>query len=315
MPRPTGEALGRVEDAHDLVELYLGHLGKLLDRGLEGLKLVVDCGHGASYEVAPFVLRGLGAEVVVLHADPDGDNINRGCGSTHLESLQEAVIAARAHLGLAFDGDADRLLAVDHTGKSVDGDQVMLICLKAMLAQKRVETASVVATVMSNLGFEEAVKSLGGELVRAKVGDRYVLEEMLARGIRLGGEQSGHLIFLDDNTTGDGLITALRLLEAVRDAGRPLAELASEMTIYPQLLRNLRVKNLAGWQQNGAISAAIEAAKAELAESGRILVRASGTEPLLRVMVEGKNQAQIEAVAERLSQVIVTELSPALSEV
>ncbi|HEY9721255.1 MAG TPA: phosphoglucosamine mutase [Oscillatoriaceae cyanobacterium] len=314
-PRPTGEGLGRVEEAHGLVERYTNHLQGLLAHGLGGMKIVIDCGHGASYQVAPQVLRGLGAEVVVLHAEPDGDNINRGCGSTHLASLQEAVVAARAHMGLAFDGDADRLLAVDHTGKPVDGDQVMLICLKGMLRQGRVMTPSVVATVMSNLGFEEAVRNLGGELVRAKVGDRYVLEAMLDRGIRIGGEQSGHVIFLDDNTTGDGLITAIRLLEAVREAGTPLAELAAEMTIYPQLLRNLRVKNLAGWQENAVIRSAIAEAEAELAGTGRVLVRASGTEALLRVMLEGKEQSRIEAIADRLGQLILTELSPALTEV
>jgi phosphoglucosamine mutase len=287
----------------------------LLGGGLSGLKVVVDGANGAAYSLAPDVLRALGAEVVALHVEPDGDNINRGCGSTHLESLKEAVVAAKAVMGLAFDGDADRLLAVDHTGHAVDGDQLMLICLKHMLATGKVEKPNVVATVMSNLGFEEAVKNMGGEFVRAKVGDRYVLEEMLSRGITLGGEQSGHVIFLDDNTTGDGLNTALRLLEAVRLSGRPLKELAAEMTIYPQILVNLRVKQLAGWQDNGAIAHAIAQVKEELADTGRVLVRASGTEPLLRVMVEGKDMDQIHAVAERLSTVIYAELGAAVTEV
>ena len=315
MPRPTGEGVGRAVDAPELVEQYIKHLAGRLDEGLEGLKVVIDCANGAAYELAPFVLRGLGAEVVVLAASPDGDNINRGCGSTHLEGLAEAVVAAKAHVGLAFDGDADRLLAVDHTGAPVDGDQIMLICLRQMLAKRRVDSAAVVATVMSNMGFEEAVRDLGGELVRAKVGDRYVLEEMLARNVRLGGEQSGHLIFLDDNTTGDGLISALRLLEAIKAEGRPLAELAGIMTIYPQRLYNLRVKKLAGWQENAAIARAIAEAEAELKGTGRLLVRASGTEPLLRVMVEGQDLAFIEAVAEKISKVVYAELSPALTEV
>jgi phosphoglucosamine mutase len=312
MPRPVGEALGRIVDAPELTEQYAGYVAGLLpEGGLGGLKLVVDCGHGAAYEIAPRVLRQLGAEVITLHVEPDGDNINRACGSTHLGLLQEAVVAARADLGLAFDGDADRLLAVHHEGGQVDGDRLMLICLRWLVAQRRLATPSVVATVMSNLGFEEAVRDLGGELVRAKVGDRYVLEEMQARDIRIGGEQSGHLIFLDDNTTGDGLISALRLLEAVRGSGRSLRELAADMVSYPQLLHNLRVAKLAGWQDNAGIRAAVEAGEAELGKSGRILLRASGTEALLRLMVEGKDQAQIEAIAERIAKVIYHELSPA----
>ena len=311
IPRPVGEALGRIVDAPELTERYAAHVASLLPEGLGGLKLVVDCGHGAASAIAPFVLRKLGAEVVPLHVEPDGDNINRECGSTHLGFLQEAVVAARADMGLAFDGDADRLLAVDHEGGSIDGDRVMLICLRHLFAAKRLETPSVVATVMSNMGFEDAVKALGGELVRAKVGDRYVLEEMQARNIRIGGEQSGHLIFLDDNTTGDGLISALRLLEAVRASGKTLKELAADMVSYPQLLHNLRVARLTGWQENAEIAAAVAAGTAELAGTGRILLRASGTEALLRLMVEGRDQAQIEAVAERIAKVIYNELSPA----
>jgi phosphoglucosamine mutase len=315
LPRPTGEGLGCVGEAREEVERYKTHMAALVPGSLAGIKVVVDGANGAAYSLAPDVLRGLGAEVIALHVDPDGDNINRGCGSTHLESLSEAVVAAKADMGLAFDGDADRLLAVDHTGRAVDGDQLMLICLKHMLTTGKVEKANVVATVMSNLGFEEAVKHMGGEFVRAKVGDRYVLEEMVARGITLGGEQSGHVIFLEDNTTGDGLNTALRVLEAVRTSGRTLAELAGEMTIYPQLLVNLRVKQLAGWQHNAAIAKATQEAVDELADTGRVLVRASGTEPLLRVMVEGKDMDQIRAVAERLSEVIYAELGAAVTGV
>jgi phosphoglucosamine mutase len=313
LPRPVGEALGRISDAEDLVARYADYVSALLPAGLAGLKVVVDCGHGAASTLGPAVLRRLGVEVVPLHVEPDGDNINRGCGSTHLTLLQEAVVAAKADLGLAFDGDADRLLAVDHTGQPVDGDRLMLLCLQHGVAAGRLGSPSVVATVMSNMGFEDAVRDLGGELVRAKVGDRYVLEEMLARGIRLGGEQSGHLIFLDDNTTGDGLISAVRVLEAVRAGGRALRELASSMTSYPQLLLNMRVQRLTGWQDNPAIAAAVREAEAELAGSGRILLRASGTEALLRLMVEGRDRAVIEAVAERLAQVIYQELSPAPS--
>jgi phosphoglucosamine mutase len=316
LPRPTGESLGRIEESRALVDLYLDHVAGLLpEQGLAGMKIVVDCGHGAAYELAPQLLKRLGAEVISLHTEPDGDNINRACGSTHLEILQEAVVASHARLGIAFDGDADRLLAVDERGQPVDGDRIMLICLEHQVQTGQLKSPSLVATVMSNLGFEEAVRNLGGELVRAKVGDRYVLEEMLARDIRIGGEQSGHVIFLNDNTTGDGLITAVRLLEAVKASGRPMSELAAKMISYPQLLHNLRVERLTGWQDNAAIAAAIAAGKAELGDSGRVLVRASGTEALLRVMVEGKDQAQIEAVAAAINQVVFAELSPAPSAV
>ncbi|MEB3285655.1 MAG: phosphoglucosamine mutase [Candidatus Sericytochromatia bacterium] len=311
LPRPIGEALGRIVDAPELTKQYEDYVVGLLPAGLHGVKVVVDCGHGAASQLAPTVLRRLGADVISLHIEPDGDNINRDSGSTHLHFLQEAVVAAQAQLGLAFDGDADRLLAVDHTGAAVDGDRVMLICLQHGVKSERLRTPSVVATVMSNMGFEDAVSALGGDFVRAKVGDRYVLEEMLKRDIRLGGEQSGHLIFLDDNTTGDGLITALRLLEAILASGRTLRELASEMVSYPQLLHNLRVRDLTGWADNKVIAAEVKQAEVELSGQGRILLRASGTEPLLRLMIEGRDPSQIERLAARLSKVIYQELSPA----
>ncbi|HEY9900564.1 MAG TPA: phosphoglucosamine mutase [Pantanalinema sp.] len=309
LPRPTGEALGVVEDRFDLVENYVRHVTQAFAEGLTGLSLVLDVGHGAAYALAPRVLRALGAHVQVLNDAPDGDNINRGCGSTHLEQLQARVREGGFQLGIAFDGDADRMLAVDETGAVVDGDHIMLICLEHALATGRLKSPSLVATVMSNMGFEEAVQRLGGELVRAKVGDRYVLEEMKARDIRIGGEQSGHLIFLDDNTTGDGLNSALRLLSALKAAGEPLSVLAAKMTDYPQVLKNVRLASTQGWQQNPAIAKAIADADAELAGSGRLLVRASGTEPLIRVMVEGKDDAQIHGICDRLIGVISSELA------
>ncbi|MNX94282.1 Phosphoglucosamine mutase [compost metagenome] len=309
LPRPTGEALGVVEDRFDLVENYVRHVTQAFSDGLSGLKVALDVGHGAAYALAPRVLRALGAHVQVLNDAPDGDNINRGCGSTHLEMLQAKVREGGLQVGIAFDGDADRMLAVDETGAVVDGDHIMLICLEHALQTGRLKSPSVVATVMSNMGFEEAVQRLGGELVRAKVGDRYVLEEMKARDIRIGGEQSGHLIFLDDNTTGDGLNSALRLLSALKAAGRPLSELSAKMTDYPQVLKNVRLASTQGWQQNKAIAQAISEADAELAGQGRLLVRASGTEPLIRVMVEGKDDAQIHALCDRLIGVISAELA------
>ena len=304
LPRPTGKALGTITEDFSLVEAYLDHVSKLVPEGLEGMRIVVDTGHGAASEIAPFVLRGLGADVKVLHDAPDGDNINDGCGSTHLDILKHEVVTNSFDLGLAFDGDADRLLAVDHAGNEVDGDHLMLLCLKHGLATGRFTSPAVVATVMSNMGFEKALAELGGELVRAKVGDRYVLEEMVKRNVRLGGEQSGHLIFLDDNTTGDGLISALRVLSAIKAAGKPLRDLAAEMTDFPQVLLNVRVASTQGWQDDAEIQREIAAATETLAGTGRILVRASGTEPLIRVMVEGQEAALIHRLAEHLCDVI-----------
>lgn len=304
LPRPTGRELGTITEDFSLVEAYVDHVTKLVPEGLDGLRIAVDTGHGAASEIAPFVLRGLGADVKVLHDAPDGDNINDGCGSTHLDVLKREVVSNSFDLGLAFDGDADRLLAVDHAGNEVDGDHLMLLCLKHGLATGRFTSPTVVATVMSNLGFEQAVGELGGELVRAKVGDRYVLEEMLKRDIRIGGEQSGHIIFLDDNTTGDGLISALRVLSAIKAASKPLRELASEMTDYPQVLKNVRVASTQGWQDDSEIQREIAVATETLAGTGRILVRASGTEPLIRVMVEGQDAALIHRLADHLCDVI-----------
>lgn len=309
LPRPTGEVLGVVEDRFDLVEHYVRHVTQAFAGGLGGLNVALDVGHGAAYALAPRVMRALGAHVHVLNDAPDGDNINRGCGSTHLEQLQAKVREDGFAMGIAFDGDADRMLAVDERGNTVDGDHIMLICLEHALQTGRLKSPSLVATVMSNMGFEEAVQRLGGELVRAKVGDRYVLEEMKAKGIRIGGEQSGHLIFLDDNTTGDGLNSALRLLSAVKAAGEPLSVLSAKMTDYPQVLKNVRLASTQGWQQNPSIAKAITEAEAELVGNGRLLVRASGTEPLIRVMVEGKDDAQINAICDRLIGVISTELA------
>lgn len=308
LPRPTGAALGTISDRFDLVEAYEAHV-KGLASDLSGVRIAIDTANGAASAIAPKVLRSLGAEVLVLHDNPDGDNINRDCGSTHLGSLSEAVVKGGYHLGLAFDGDADRLLAIDENGKMVDGDHLMLICMEHAIKEGRLAKSAVVATVMSNLGFEEAIGKLGGEFVRAKVGDRYVLEEMQKRDIRLGGEQSGHVIFLDDNTTGDGLISALRVLSAYKAADRPFSELAAHMVVYPQVLKNVRLASTKDWQENVNISKAIAAAEAELVGTGRLLVRASGTEPLIRVMVEGREHDQIHAIADRLIALITAELS------
>ncbi len=300
LPRPTGTLLGQAELRPDLVDSYEEALCGLIPEGLAGMRVAVDCAHGAAYALAPRVFRALGAQISVLGAAPDGDNINAGVGSTHLGPLIEEVGQSGFQLGIAFDGDADRCLAVDGQGRVVDGDKIMWLCLRHLRAIGRLTSADVVSTVMSNMGFEEAVAQEGGQVFRTRVGDRYVLEEMQRRGIRIGGEQSGHVIFLEDNTTGDGLMTALRLLSAVRAAGKPLHELAAGMPVYPQLLRNVRVMSVAGWQEDAEIAAAIRNAEERLEGLGRLVVRASGTEPLIRVMAEAKDQALVEDVVESL---------------
>lgn len=309
LPRPSGTLLGQIELRPDLIDSYEHAMCNLILEGLAGMRIAVDCAHGAAYGIAPRVLRALGAEIAVLGDAPDGDNINAGVGSTHLGTLIEEVRQGRHHLGVAFDGDADRCLAIDEEGNVVDGDRIMWLCLRHLRELGRLGSADVVATVMSNMGFEEAVGREGGTVFRTRVGDRYVLEEMQKRGIRIGGEQSGHVIFLDDNTTGDGLMTALRLLSAVRASGTTLGELGSGMAVYPQLLRNLRVASTAGWQDNPTIAQAIRAAEDRLRGTGRLLVRASGTEPLIRVMAEGRDQELVEEIVGSLIDTLARELN------
>lgn len=309
LPRPIGTLLGQIELRPDLVDSYEHALCNLIPEGLSGMRIAVDCAHGAAYGIAPRVLRALGAEISVLGDAPDGDNINAGVGSTHLGTLIEEVRQGRYDLGIAFDGDADRCLAVDENGNVVDGDRIMWLCLRHLRKLGRLPSADVVATVMSNMGFEEAVSREGGTVYRTRVGDRYVLEEMQKRGIRIGGEQSGHVIFLDDNTTGDGLMTALRLLAAVRASGATLGDLGKGMAVYPQLLRNVRVRSVAGWQDNPEVAQAIQSAEQRLEGSGRLLVRASGTEPLIRVMAEGKDHALVESVVGSLIDTLTEALS------
>jgi len=309
LPRPTAALLGQIEPHRELVDAYEEALCALVPEGLAGLRLAIDCAHGSAHAIAPRIFRALGADITVLGDDPDGDNINAGVGSTHLGALIEEVMQGRRECGVAFDGDADRCLAVDAAGNMVDGDKIMWLSLRHLRQLGRLRSADVVATVMSNMGFEEAVGREGGAVHRTRVGDRYVLEEMQKRDIRIGGEQSGHVIFLDDNTTGDGLVTALRLLSAVRALGKPLGELAAEMPVYPQLLRNVRVSSVAGWDEVPAITEAIRAAGERLKGQGRLLVRASGTEPLIRVMAEGRDQALVEEIVDGLIGTITKALT------
>lgn len=285
LPKPGGAAVGPVLHDGDALEGYLKHL-KSASSSLDGLRLVVDCGHGAACRFARELLQQLGADVELLHGEADGEKINVNCGATHTAELQREVVRCGAHAGLAFDGDADRLIAVDEKGSTVDGDAIMSICAISMLQQGRLKKNTLVVTVMSNGGLELLGEEYGFRLRRTAVGDRYVLEEMLAGGYNLGGEQSGHIIFSNYATTGDGLLTALQLLSFVRIADRPLSELASRLERMPQVLYNQSLASPKDWDDNQAIASAIEALRRKLGRYGRILVRPSGTEPLLRIMLE-----------------------------
>jgi len=302
-----GTATSRRHEFHDL---YLDFLATEIGKGLSlgGLRMAVDCANGAAFETAPELFRRLGAAVDVLSANPDGRNINRGCGSLHLEALQHTVRKAGLSLGVAFDGDADRALFVDSTGALVDGDTTLLILAQYLQSKGELKNNLVVATVMSNIGLELALREKGIELVRTQVGDRFVLEELLARGASIGGEQSGHIIFPDISLAGDGLITAIELLRAMRAADKPLATLAAPLVRYPQVLLNVRVRTKPLFQDVPGIRSAVEEVERELAGRGRLLLRYSGTENLARVMIEGENQGEIEAQARRLAEVISNEI-------
>ena len=273
----------------------------------DGMKVVLDCANGAAYEAMPAILRKLGAELVVINDKPNGVNINAKCGSTHLEALQQAVREHGADLGIAHDGDADRCLCVDEKGEVIDGDHILVMCALERMRQGRLKDNTVVTTVMANIGFHKAMKEAGGRAEVTKVGDRYVLENMLANGYQLGGEQSGHIIFTDFSTTGDGPITALQVLASVKHSGKKASELSSLMKSYPQLLVNVIVRTKDGWQENEAIKAAIAEGDAELGENGRILVRPSGTEPLIRVMAEGPDQQQLDRICHTIADVVKEE--------
>lgn len=307
MPRPTGENVGTITHHHDLIKEYIDYVVSTVDCRFDQLKIVVDCAQGAAYEIAPVALKRLGADVVVLHNQPTGTNINDGCGSTHLEKLQQAVKEHRADIGIAHDGDADRCLAVDETGTVVDGDQMMVICALNLMRHGKLKDNTLVATVMSNIGLHQAIKKAGGKVLITQVGDRYVLEGMQEKGYVLGGEQSGHIIFSDYSTTGDGVLTALQLISAVKESGKKVSALAGLMTRFPQMLVNIRVATKDGWQDNRQISAAIQAGEDELGDEGRILVRPSGTEPLIRVMAEGPQLDHLEKIVKNIADVIKKE--------
>lgn len=307
LPRPTGQEVGRIIPLVDAEDLYAGFLKSIVSCDLRGLKVVLDCANGAAFHVAPRVYRELGAQVICLHDQPDGLNINDGCGSTHPESLQEAVLKFGAHLGLAHDGDADRVMAVDEKGQLVNGDQILVICGLDMQAKGQLGD-KIVVTVMSNLGLKQAFEKAGVTVFETKVGDRFVLEKMVETGAVLGGEQSGHVIFLQHNTTGDGILTALKLMQVLKESGRDLSHLAGQMVNLPQVLVNVKVRNKNGWEQNREILAAIAAGEKALAGRGRLFVRASGTEPLVRVMAEGPDRDELDNLAGQVAAVIRREL-------
>jgi phosphoglucosamine mutase len=298
--RPTREEIGKAFRIDDAVGRYNVFAKSTFPRHLtlDGLTVAIDCGHGAAYKVAPEVLEELGARVVALGVEPDGENINRDAGALHPEQLQAAVRAAGAHVGIALDGDADRAILVDEHGDLVDGDAVMALLATQLLERGELKQRTLVATVMSNLGLHVAMRERQIEVVTTPVGDRYVVEEMQRGGYNLGGEQSGHVVFLDHNTTGDGLITGLAVLALMVETGRPLSELRRVMRRFPQVLENLRVSSKPDVGTLPAVAAAIQHAERELGERGRVLVRYSGTEPLLRVMVEGEREAAIRRLAD-----------------
>jgi phosphoglucosamine mutase len=299
--RPTAGSVGRIRPLGDAAERYLAHLLGTLPHDLSGLRVVVDAANGAASLVAPEALRRAGADVIAIHCEPDGLNINDGCGSTHLGPLAAAVLEHGADVGIAHDGDADRCLAVDDRGEVVDGDQILAVLALALRDRGALANDSVVATVMSNLGFRQAMVREGIDFVETAVGDRYVLEAMRAGGHNLGGEQSGHVVLLDHATTGDGVLTALQLLARVAATGRSLRALAAVMDRLPQVLVNVRGVDRSRFDGSAALADAVAGAQAELGSTGRVLLRPSGTEPLVRVMVEAVTAEQAQAVADRLA--------------
>lgn len=303
---PTHGKVGYVSANHNAVEDYVAFACSTIDCRLDGMKIAVDCANGASYETAFKALNKLGANVEAIHNTPDGININHKCGSTHMESLQAYVKSIGADVGIAFDGDADRMLAVDENGALIDGDQIMAVCAKYMQEQGTLKQNTLVATVMSNLGLFIAGEKLGLNIPRTKVGDRYVLEEMLANGYNIGGEQSGHIIFLDYNTTGDGLVSALQFLSVLKKTGMKASEAASIVKVMPQVLCNAVVKpeNKNAYMENEQIASACKALEDEFNGEGRVLIRPSGTEPLVRVMIEGNDQEYISKKAKELADMI-----------
>lgn len=305
---PNGSSVGKIIVQEGLDELYIKHILNTAPCRLRGLRVVMDCANGANSKIAPTILRLLGAEVIPIFDTPNGININNGCGSTHLEALRMKVIEYGADIGVANDGDADRCLVVDEKGRELDGDQIMLIIARELMRRKKLKDCMLVVTVMSNIGLHKAFKEMGGQTCKTKVGDRYVLEEMVKHGYNLGGEQSGHIIFSEFAKTGDGILTAVQLMCTMVQNNMRLSELAKLMTKYPQTLLNVPVEDKNGWEENRAIQEVVAKYTEELGDNGQILVRASGTEPLIRIMAEGPSQLQLEEIAGKIAAVVNAEL-------
>lgn len=308
LPRPTGEDLGVVNDYFEATQKYLQYLKQTVDNDFIGLKIALDCAHGATSSLAPYLFADLDGEIVTIGTNPNGVNINDGVGSTHPEALIELVKENEADVGLAFDGDGDRLIAIDENGEIVDGDKIMFICAKYLKEQGMLKHDTVVSTVMSNLGFYKALEKYGIQSKQAAVGDRYVMEMMREGDFNLGGEQSGHIIFLDYTTTGDGMLSALQLVNIMKQTGKPLSELASEMETYPQSLVNVEVVDKHRLFENARIQDVIERVEKRLGEEGRVLVRPSGTEPLVRIMVEAQEQEQCQECVQEIATVVQSEM-------
>ena len=306
LPRPTGGDLGRICDKSEIITSYVDYIESIVTDDFSNLKIGVDTANGANFHLAPLVYDSLGVNYKVINNTPDGKNINFNCGSTHLDSLKKLVTENNLNMGIAFDGDADRLLAIDENGRVVDGDEIIFICSKYL--KQFQDNHTVVATVMSNLGFEIAIKKMGKKFLRAKVGDRYVSEQLYSSGAKIGGEQSGHIIMPEYNTTGDGLLTSLMLMDAVKKSGKSLKDLKDELTLMPQILINVQVKNRIDINENEVINSSIRKIEMSLGDSGRVLVRASGTEPLVRVMVEGTDLNIISEYANEIAQTVKKEL-------
>ncbi len=305
--RPTGPDIGTIVFDPSVIALYEEHVRVGSPTGMT-LKVAVDCAHGAAYEIAPRVMRALGLDITVVNIEPDGSNINLDCGSTHIKGLAELVKADGYDIGIAFDGDADRVLVVDETGRAIDGDHIMALWAAHSIDQGRLKPPGICVTVMTNIGFDLAMRELGVEVVKTKVGDRYVLQEMLERGLKVGGEQSGHVIFLDRNSAGDGLITATEVLRVMQESGRKISDLAGVMTSFPQVLKNLRADGVKHLAESPSVLTAISVGQRELGERGRILVRPSGTEPLIRVMVESDTQETADRIADDICAAIEAQI-------
>jgi phosphoglucosamine mutase len=304
--RPTATDIGKAYRIADAPGRYIMLLKSTFPKELtmDGMKIVLDCAHGAAYRIAPTVMEELGGSLITIGIKPNGENINFDCGSLHPEVISKAVIKNKADAGIALDGDGDRVIFSDEKGREVDGDQIMAICALDLLSKKRLNNKTLVATVMSNLALDHVLKQAGGRVVRTPVGDRYVVEEMKRGGYNFGGEQSGHMIFLDHNTTGDGTITALQVLAIMKEQGKKLSELASVLTKYPQVLLNVQVTKQQDVNKVPEIASTIQKIRKKLGTSGRVLVRSSGTEPLIRIMVEGEDRQEIHTMAREIAQCV-----------